>query len=409
MNAQERRVSFFTVLFSEFIDYTGISLVYPLFAYMLFDPALHFLPSSAPDGVRGFWLGILIALHPLLQFLCAPIFGALSDQKGRKKFLQLTMGLCFFGYALACLACLYQSLILLAFFRICVGIAAGNCSVISAIVADLSSPESKAKHYGLLNMAFGAGFTLGPCLSGVLASRIHLSAPFFMALFFVALNWVLVSWKLKETGPSFTEGKIGLFASLAQIKRAAMMKELRFLFLALLIFSFGWSFFTEFASLYLMEHFHFSPDTVGFYYAYNGLFYAFSAGFLITPFIRWLKIEKILFFSMLLSGIYLGLFIWIERPQQLWAYLPVLQFFLSFVYPAICTAISNRVSEKRQGEIMGMYQGVIALALAITPFCGGVFAGGTPVLIIVVSAFCMVLAATVQLFLKDKIAILDAD
>jgi len=406
---RSQRISFFTVLFLEFLDYTGISLVYPLFAYMLFDPSLHFLPSSTSDEIRGLWLGILIALHPLLQFVCAPIFGALSDQKGRKKLLQTTMVLGFFGYLIACLACLLQSLLLLALFRICVGIAAGNCSVVSAVVADLSHPQNKAKNYGLLNMAFGAGFTLGPCLSGLLASHIHLAAPFLAALFFVALNWILVTWKLQETHPLFTEGKVGLFASLAQIKRAALMKELRFLFLALLIFSFGWSFFTEFASLFLIERFQFNPDEIGFYYAYNGFFYAFSAGILITPFIRWLKIERILFISMLLSGICLCCFVWVKHPNFLWIYLPVLQFFLAFVYPSICTGISNRVSEKRQGEVMGMYQGVIALALWISPFCGGIFAGKTPTLVIVVSAFLMILAAVAHLCLKDKATVLDAD
>jgi DHA1 family tetracycline resistance protein-like MFS transporter len=391
------------------MDYMGVALVYPLFAYMLFDPSLKFLPASASAGTRGLWLGFLIALHPFLQFLCAPLFGALSDRKGRKRLLRYTMGLGLVGYSAAILACLFQSLFLLALFRICVGISGGNCSIISAVVADLSTPETKAKNYGLLNMAFGAGFTLGPFLSGFLAQRIHLCAPFFTALLFVSLNWLLVSWKLKETRPLKNDGKIGVFTAFSQLKQAVFMPELRFLFLSLLIFSFGWSFFTEFAGLYLIDRYQFTPNSIGLYYAYNGFFYAVSAGCLIYPFIRRLKTEKILIYSMICSGLYLAILGVIDQSYLLWLYLPLLQFFLSFVYPAICAAISNRVSEERQGEVMGMYQGIIALALAVTPFCGGGLAGNHSFSIIFLSGFFMVAAAGVLLFLKDKVPILNAD
>jgi len=410
MNTRDRRISFLIVPFSEFIDYAGIAIVYPLFAYMLFEPTFRFLPYETTDSIRGMWLGVLIALHPLLQFFCAPIFGALSDAKGRKKLLQFTMGIGFCGYILAYLACLFQSLFLIAIYRICVGIAAGNCSIVSAIIADLSTPENKAKNYGFLNMAFGAGFTLGPFLSGILAHYFHLSVPFFAALFFVALNWFLISWKLQETRVVSLSGKIGFFSSIIQLKQVSFIRELRFLFLGLLVFSFGWSFFTEFVSVFLIERYQFTLHKIGFYYAYNGFFYAISAGFLIFPFIRWLKIERVLVLSMLFSGLCLWLFACIDQSIVLWIYLPVLQFFLSFVYPAICAAISNRVNEVQQGEVMGIYQGVIALALTITPFCGGIFAGKYPVLVVIVGGFLMIMAALISLiFLRDKAPVFDAD
>lgn len=404
-----QKMTFLVLAFSGFIDYAGVAIVYPLFAYLLFEPSLNFLPFETSNSIRGLWLGILIALHPLLQFFVAPILGSLSDLRGRKKLLIQSFSLALFGYAFAILAILWESLALLAFFRICVGIAAGNCSVVSAIVADISSEEKKAKNYGLLNMAFGAGFTLGPFLSGSIAHQVALWAPFLLAFLLVALNIVLISWKLKETNDVNYPGKIPLFNSLIQLRQAVRLKELRFVFLSLLIFSFGWSFFTEFIPLYLLDRYHFTPAKIGLYYGYSGCFYAVSAGFLISPVLRWFKIERALFLSMLFSGAYLLLFATITNPKLLWLYLPLSQFFLALVYPTTCAVISNRVSQERQGEVMGIYQAIIAIALAMTPFFSGTFVGKYPILVVIVSSFFMILAAMTNLFLKRQTSVADMD
>jgi len=243
---RSRKLPLGILLLSGFIDYMGIAIVYPLLAYVLFDPSFHFLPLETSSSVRGLWLGILIALHPLFQFFFSPIFGSLSDLKGRKKLLMLSFWIGLFGYALAMLSIHYQSLALLAIYRIFSGIGCGNCSIISAIVADLSTPEKKAKHFGLLNMSFGAGFTLGPFISGMLAESSGLIAPFAVAFGLVALNLFLVWFKLNETRPVSLAGRVKVFTSFYQVKQAAQMPELRFIFLGLLIFSFGWSFLTSF-------------------------------------------------------------------------------------------------------------------------------------------------------------------
>ncbi len=409
MNSIGRKVSFLTVLFSEFIDYAGVAIAYPLFAYMLFEPTLHFLPAEATNQMRGVWLGILLALYPLFQFISAPIFGKLSDMQGRRRLLCWTRGLATIGYAVAFLATIYQSLALLALYRIVVGIAAGNCSIVSAIVADISTQESKAKNYGLLNMACGAGFTLGPFLGSILFDHVDLSTPFLIAFSFVVINWLLVTWKLKETLTVRRESKISFFSAVYQIKQAVMMKELRFLFLTLLIFSFGWSFLNEFIPIFLIDRYNMAPAAIGWYYGYTGFFYAISAGFLIYPFIRLFKMEQTLGLSMLLSGAYLFIFLFIPQTWQLWFYLPLSQFFLAFAYPLICALISNRVSVERQGEALGIYQAVIALAFAITPLLGGLAVGDHPHLAITISGALMIAAASIHALLKDEIPLLDRD
>jgi len=409
MDQKKNKYSLPILLFSGFIDYAGVAIVYPLLAYILFEPSFNFLDAQTSGYVRGIWLGVLIAIYPFCQFIFAPIFGKISDLKGRKKLLRLTFALSLVGYAVAYAACLYQNIILFACYRLLAGIAAGNCSIISAIIADLSTPETKAKNYGFLSMSFGAGFTFGPFLSGLLVHSVSLSAPFFFAFWLVLFNLILISWKLQETNPVSKKGKVGIFSAIEQIVQAAKMPELRFTFLCLFIFSFGWSLFTEFVSLFLIDRFQFTPASIGFYYGYTGLFYALSAGFLIYPLIRLLKLERALYLAMLFSGISLLVLSVIKNQALMWMFLPIFMFFLAFVYPSICAIISNRVSAKRQGGVMGVYQAIIALALAITPFFSSFFVGSYPVFIVIGSGVLMLLASVIYAGLRDKVPTFDPD
>jgi MFS transporter, DHA1 family, tetracycline resistance protein len=405
---RSRNLSLGILLLSGFIDYAGVAIVYPLLAYLLFDPHFHFLPVETSNAARGLWLGILIALHPLLQFFFSPILGSLSDLKGRKKLLVLSFWVSLLGYAIAVLGMYYQNLVLISIYRILTGIGGGNCSIVSAIAVDISTQDTKAKHFGLLNMSFGAGFTLGPFLGGTMAESFGLCAPFIVAFALVLLNIFLVMWKLDETRPVHLKGRVSLFTAIYQIKQAARMPELRFVFLGLLVFSLGWSFFTEFIPLYLIDRFAFNPAQIGIYYGYTGFFYSLSAGVFIYPIIRRLGTQRSLVLSMLFSGLYLLVFLKIESISLMWLYLPLTQFFLAFAYPATAAMISNRVSEDQQGEVMGIYQSLIALALTVTPFCSGSLVGRYPSLTIIVSGILMALAA-VTILLQRKTAAFDSD
>lgn len=402
---RSRKLPLGILLLSGFIDYAGIAIVYPLLAYMLFDSSFNFLPVETTSSMRGLILGILIALSPFVQFFLSPILGSLSDLKGRKKLLLWSFWAALVGYAFAILSVAYESLVLLALYRILIGIGCANCSIVSAIVADISTSEQKAKHYGLLDMSIGAGFTLGPFLSGLLAASFGLIAPFAIAFCLVALNLWIVWWKLEETHPVSLEGKVRFWTSIYQVREAARSPGLRYIFLALLIFSFGWSFFTEFVPLFLISRYGFNPAQVGLYYGYTGVFYALSAGFLIYPIIKWIGIQRALFLSMFFAGIYLLLFLFVKTPGVMWIYLPLSQFLLSFAYPAIAAFISNRVSDSEQGEVMGVYQSLIALAMTITPFFCGSLVGNYPSLTVIVSGLLIALSGLTILLQRESVVV----
>ena len=113
----------------------------------------------------------------LMQFLCSPLLGALSDRFGRRPVVLISnfgLGLDYIVMALA------PSLWWLFVGRVVSGITAASISTGYAYVADVTPPEARAARFGMLGVAFGAGFVLGPALGG-LAGGIDPRLPFWIA------------------------------------------------------------------------------------------------------------------------------------------------------------------------------------------------------------------------------------
>lgn len=128
------KINFITILFIGFIDYLGIALVYPIFTGMLFDRTYPIISPDSSSAYRGAILGILLGLTPLTQFFSAPLLGAISDLKGRKKTLIYGTLVGFLAYCLAVLGVCIHSLPLLFLYRILVGIASGTVPVAQAMI-----------------------------------------------------------------------------------------------------------------------------------------------------------------------------------------------------------------------------------------------------------------------------------
>ncbi len=144
-------VLFLTVL----IDLIGFGIIIPI------------LPFLAPElGATPFDIAMLIAVYSVFGGLCGAFWGRLSDRIGRKPVLLICLAGASLSYVMLAfsttLAMLYAS-------RIFAGIMAGNFGVASAMVADISKPEERAKYMGMIGAAFGLGMVLGPFLGGVLS------------------------------------------------------------------------------------------------------------------------------------------------------------------------------------------------------------------------------------------------
>lgn len=393
------KLNFITILLIAFVDYLGIGLVYPVFAALLFDTKDSIIAESASLSYRGAMLGILIGLTPLTQFFSSPILGKLSDSKGRKKILIYGTAIGCLGYCLAILGIGMHSLAFLFLYRILVGISEGTIAVAQAMIADISTEENKARRFALFNASLGTGFTIGPFLGGKLADPAFASwcgyaMPFSVAGILCFVNFFLILWKFPETHNVNEKISFKILESITNIRKVFLWEKLRGLFFAAFAFSFGWSFFNEFIPLLLHARFAFSPSEIGNYYAYGGAWYALSAGIMTAPLLKYFTAEKVVIKALLGCAICMLLYLVVQEAQSIWWVVPPFMYCLSTTYPTTGALVSNQVSNENQGEVLGVYQSVIASAMGLSPLLVGPFVGIYPELTAWGGAFAMLLASS---------------
>jgi len=155
-----------------FVDLLGFGIVVPVLPFYV-----------RSFGVGDVFIGLLAASYSLAQFGAAPLLGRLSDERGRRPVLMLSMGVAavawvVFGFAAEVDAALGTTAGLAVLFgaRLLAGAAGGNIAAAQAYIADVTPPERRAGALGLVGAAFGLGFVFGPAVGGLLASETVVSA-----------------------------------------------------------------------------------------------------------------------------------------------------------------------------------------------------------------------------------------
>jgi MFS family permease len=161
-----RRRALATVIGVVFIDLLGFGIVIPILPFYVRD----FLVSDV-------FIGLLAASYSLMQFLFAPLLGRLSDERGRRPVLMLSLlgsavAWTVFGLAgqVGEVVSLTAGLAVLFVSRMVAGAMGGNIATAQAYIADITPPERRAGALGLIGASFSLGFIFGPALGGILAS-----------------------------------------------------------------------------------------------------------------------------------------------------------------------------------------------------------------------------------------------
>lgn len=388
---------FLPLLFTVFIDSLGFGLIFPLLSLLIMNPDEGILAKEVSLGMRGWLFGLLISCFCIGQFFGGPVLGALSDRKGRKKVLIATLWVGFFGYLLSIFSIWMSSIVGFLLARLFSGISAGNYSIAQSIVVDCSSEEEKAKNFGLIGMAWGTGFILGPYFGGKLCDPTLFSfcgktTPFWFAAFLCLANILWLFMALKETLATVKVRPLNLAAGIEDIKRAFRMPLLRGIFSVMFIFSFGWGFFTEFSPLFLIGRFGFGGQEVGNFYAWVGLWIALSQGLLIRPFLKKFSPQGLLAVALVSLGAVLPLMLLIQSTFALFCFLPLLAFFESLIFPTASTLVSNLADKESQGEVLGINNSIQWAAIGISPLFSGTFVALYPHLPITIASIGMGLA-----------------
>ncbi|MBS7809760.1 TCR/Tet family MFS transporter [Roseococcus pinisoli] len=169
------------------LDAVGIGLIFPILPRLL-EEVTH-TPNIAP------YIGIMTALYAVMQFVFAPVLGALSDHLGRRPVLLISLAGASINYLVMAFA---PQLWMLLLGRAIAGLTSANVSVATAYITDISREEERARRFGLNSAMFGIGFIIGPVLGGLLGDH-WLRLPFIAAAVLNACNLLLAFFVLPES------------------------------------------------------------------------------------------------------------------------------------------------------------------------------------------------------------------
>jgi DHA1 family tetracycline resistance protein-like MFS transporter len=393
-----------------FIDLLGIGILFPVIPQLLANPnSSEYLLPPTMSLQQGFLiLGFLSAAFPIAQFFAAPILGQLSDIRGRRPILLISLFGTAVGYALFALAIYTKHIPFLFAARILDGITGGNISVAQAAIADVTTPEKRARNFGLMGAVFGLGFILGPYIGGQLANPnilpwFNAATPFWFAMILALINMTLLFILLPETRTKLSSERVHWAQSLKHIAKAFGTKHLRSFFTVGFLYQGGFSFFVTFFGVYMIERFAFTQSEIGNLFAYVGIWIAITQGFLTGVVAKRWSERQVLNVTFVLTGLGLLLFL-VPGPWTVMLFtVPVFAIINGLTQANYMGYLSRSVSEDVQGEILGINMSVTALAQAFPPILSGFIAAKTaPSMTIVLASIFVTIGGVLFLILLRK-------
>lgn len=338
-----------------FVDLLGFGMVIPV------------MPLYAKDlGASETWTGLLSTGYSAMQFVFAPIWGRLSDRVGRRPVLLVSIfmtALAFLGYGLA------GSFAALIASRLFAGAATANIAIARAFVADVTTPERRAKGMGVLGAALGLGFVLGPPVGGLLATHVSLSAPGFAAAALAALNGVAAYFVLPEPEARSVRAEASRHRFTAFFREMGLPGIRRLVivyFLTVLAFSAMESTFTFLAT----NRYALAQDQVAYLFGYIGIVLVVVQGGLISPLTRRFGEVKVLVAGVLLQAIALAALPFMGSPAGLWLATAPLAAGAGLSQPSISSLLSRLARPDEQGGTLGIGESAGALGRIIGPEAG---------------------------------------
>ncbi|MDD3266775.1 MAG: MFS transporter [Burkholderiales bacterium] len=371
-----------TLFVTVLIDMLGIGILIPVFPSLVVpNSPLKVIPNNWTAAEGFIMLGWLSACFPIMQFLCAPILGQLSDRYGRRKVLALSIMGTASSYILFAIGIFTKNLPLLFISRALDGASGGNISVAQAAIGDISSPQNRAKNFGLIGMAFGVGFIIGPFIGGVLSDHTTVSwfnaaTPFCFAAFISTINVILILKYLPETLEIKSNKRIDITRPIANIYKALTSDGLKNVLPTSFFANAGFTFYTTFWGVVLAEQFSFSQSGVGNYFAYVGIMIILAQGLIVRRISGKIEDYKILRFSLFGTGICLFTYYFIPSslPALIFLVPPFMATFNSLTMAFTSTLITRVTPDNIRGEAMGIASSVNALAQSIPSMLAGYIA-----------------------------------
>ena len=336
------------------LDGMGLGLTWPIMPDLL---------RSVGGAASLEWsLGAFMALYAAMQFLCAPLLGALSDRIGRRPVLLIALIGAAADYLFMALA---PSLALLFVGRAIAGATSASMAVASAYVADITPEERRARNFGQLSAAMGLGFVAGPLLGGLIGSH-WLRAPFLVAAVLNAANLTLVWFWLREARKPDAQAEGVSLNPFAPLRWAFTFPRLAPLIGAFLIIALIGQIGGALWVVHGEDRYGWGLATVGLSLAGFGLFHALAQAFVAGPLSeRWGE-RRAMLVGMAADG---AAYVAVGFATAGWVAFALLPLFClgGVGAPALQALISAEGDEDSQGRAQGLLASLTSLASVIGP------------------------------------------
>jgi len=348
-----------------FIDLVGFGIVIPLLPFY----GEHF--QAGP-----FLVALMMASYSLGQFIAAPFWGRLSDKIGRRPVLIVSL----FGASVSYVSLGFATTITMLFaVRLFSGLMAGNISTAFAYIADITTPENRAKGMGLVGAAFGLGFIAGPAIGGLLAGPDPLTAdyqtPAFAAAGLSFLAFALTIALLKESLPENVRAeresrpKQNRFKQFKEaISRPGIGLLITLSFLATFVFA-GME--TTFA-MWSHRQFGWGPQQNGYLFAFIGIIAAIIQGGAIGHLTKRFGEANLIVQGAVALAIGMALVPFSHNLPLLLLAMVVIAYGFSIINPALNSLISLRTVATDQGQMMGVARSATTMARVVGPAWAGI-------------------------------------
>ncbi|MGQ9481917.1 MAG: MFS transporter [Chloroflexus sp.] len=359
-----------------FIDLLGIGIVLPLLPEYVKIVEQSTWPWLAEN--RAFIVGALTASYALMQFLFAPVLGALGDRFGRRPVLLLSLvgaGLSYLVFALAGQLTFLgvETVIGLLFLaRIAAGITGASISTAQAYIADVTPPNERARGLGMIGAAFGLGFMLGPALGGLLAN-VSLHAP---ALFAAALSFANATFgffRLPESLPpeKRVQSRVRNLNPVKRLLAVAGDRRVQPFILGSVLFNLAFAGLQSNFPVYSDERFGFSPQQNAFVFAFIGLIAVIVQGFLIRKLVARFGEARLTIVGLTLMAIGFAATGLATVGWMLFPAVGLVALGSGMVTPSLTSLVSQSVSAQEQGATLGGVQSYNSLMMVAGPLLAG--------------------------------------
>jgi MFS transporter, DHA1 family, tetracycline resistance protein len=345
------------------VDVLGLTIILPL------------LPFYAESlGATPAVVGLIVSAYAVCQLIAGPPLGHLSDRVGRRPVLLVSqIGTCIGFLILASARVLWM--VFLA--RIIDGLTAGNLTVAQAYISDVTEPENRAKSFGIIGIAFGLGFLVGPALSGYLAQFSN-TYPILLAagLSFTSImcTYFLLPSVVRHPDAQAEKGQVSQWKAYAESFKDGQLGPMLWQFFA---FTFAFStLFSGFALFAERRFVHngmpFGPKEVGYVFAFSGLIGAMIQGGGMGSLVKRFGEGKLVQMGFAGMGLGFALLSGAHQISYLLIAIALLTFGSAILRPSLTSLITTRTARHRQGMVIGLMQSLMSIAQIIAPVIAGI-------------------------------------